>query len=341
MRENSRQNTKEKKMFTDLEKRWKAIVLFLGTALLVSHANGGDDIKTFTRDHLTDLAVKSANNWYPKDKNVKLKFTLTDISSQGAMGEEHIRFKGNLVLPENCYSTLLIADELGLDRNNYEARNACMALHAQKKTLLVRETKAGATVAATGFYKRIRNPMDKKSKWEISYAELFPREPLTLVRKVKENFPDYKILKKGTPEYSQYLESLKQEYEKEKQKREELNQKTEKLQQEIARASSELRTLQDKMRPLQREYDSNSARRQTLNNRIKRETRNLNSKRAVLARNAQAKIDQANQEIKELNERNNQIKEQGIAMKKTIQEKQAALSKLQTELKTLKAQAAK
>lgn len=53
-------------MFTDLEKRWKAIVLFLGTALLVSHANGGDDIKTFTRDHLTDLAVKSANNWYPK-----------------------------------------------------------------------------------------------------------------------------------------------------------------------------------------------------------------------------------------------------------------------------------
>ena len=129
MRENSRQNTKEKKMFTDLEKKWKAIVLFLGIALLVSHANGGDDIKTFTRDHLTDLAVKSANNWYPKDKNVKLKFTLTDISSQGAMGEEHIRFKGNLVLPENCYSHAPAEETLLIPVHWPELRHICVCFH--------------------------------------------------------------------------------------------------------------------------------------------------------------------------------------------------------------------
>lgn len=164
-------------MFTDLEKKWKAIVLFLGTALLVSHANGGDDIKTFTRDHLTDLAVKSANNWYPKDKNVKLKFTLTDISSQGAMGEEHIRFKGNLVLPENCYSTLLVANELGLDRNNYEAWNAYQALHAQKKLCLSGKRKQEQLSLRQGFISESGIPWIKKANGKFHTRNCFPRNP--------------------------------------------------------------------------------------------------------------------------------------------------------------------
>ncbi len=77
-----------------------------------------DDPKVFTEAKITDIAIRSANNWFPKDKKIKLKFKLTDISSTGAMGEENIKFKGKLVLPETCYSILNLSDEIGLNKGN-------------------------------------------------------------------------------------------------------------------------------------------------------------------------------------------------------------------------------
>ncbi len=316
--------------------------IFMAAGLLAAAFSIGgcgknyDDPKVFTEARITDIAIKSANNWFPKDKKNKLKFKLTDISSTGAMGEENITFKGKAVLPETCYSILNLSDEIGLNKNDYQARNTYQNLHEKEKVCIVAEFKNGETVDVRGFYKRFKNPMDKKSEWEISYAEFHPVENLTLERIIKEANKGSRILKKGTPEFTQYLEKLKSEYEKEIKRAAEIKQRSEKLQKDVSDLSAEQRTLQNKLQQLQREYNRNGLRLNTLNRQVARETKNLNSNRTFLARGAQSKIDQANKEIKTLTARNAQIKEEAAALKKTIEEKTAALTKSQQELQQLK-----
>lgn len=209
-------------------------------------------------------------------------------------------------------------------------------MHEKAKVCIVAEFKNGETVDADGFYKRFKNPMDKNSEWEISYAEFHPAGSLTLERIIKDANKGCKILKKGTPEFTQYLEKLKSEYGKEVKRAAEIKQRSEKLQKDVSDLSAEQRTLQNKLQQLQREYNRNGSRLNTLNRQVARETKNLNSNRAFLARGAQSKIDQANKEIKTLTARNAQIKEDAAALKKTIEEKTAALTKFQQELQQLK-----
>lgn len=312
------------------------VVLLTATLFIGGCGKNYDDPKVFTEEKITDIALKSPNQWFPKDKKVRLKFKLTDISVENMMGEEHITFKGKIVLPENCYQLLNLTEEIGLDTKDFEVIQTYFELQKKSKTLIVEEFKAGVTVDVNGFYKRHKNPMSKKSEWEMEeYTRLLPEKNLTLEQKIKDDYKDQKILKKGTKEFEKYLEDLKSEYEKEKKRLADQKKHMEKLQKELSDCSAEMKNLQKQMDQMSREYNRNSVRQQTLEKTIANETRNLNHKRGAMAQRAKNRIDSANQEIKSLKEKNLSIKEKGIILKKEIAEKKTEIEKLQKELQLL------
>ena len=98
-----------------------AIVVVASICLLASKKNY-DDPKIYTEEKFGELAQSAYRNplrggrpaWVPEDGRKKIKFTVTEVNTENTLFGEGVKFKGEVRLSENFYSTLNLYEVLGL-----------------------------------------------------------------------------------------------------------------------------------------------------------------------------------------------------------------------------------